>query len=76
MRSGDPCSQAACCGHMKTYKTEVLVDINKRIRRLECSVCGNRPENNKWALSLEHAPRMPAHKPRKIRLTQTRLKFK
>ena len=48
MRSlpGDRCSVNACRGVLTVYTTRV--ESGMRVRYLECSNCGHKPEDSKW----------------------------
>lgn len=54
-RSGDPCEQPGCGGHLVTYSSRV--DGERRVRYLHCKTCQHRPQNNKWVLPLQFTKR-------------------
>jgi hypothetical protein len=53
MRSlpGDKCLMGGCGGVLKVYTT--LVRDGFRIRYLECSNCGFKPDDSKWVTAIE-----------------------
>jgi len=77
-RSGENCEIEGCGGVLKTYKTSVMPALKKRVRSLECNVCGHRPEKNKMVIPLEYAPIQqlrPTSRNTAKRLVQKRIRF-
>lgn len=54
-RPGDPCPRPGCRGRLTVYHTHV--DGDRRVRYLECDVCGGKPADNKQIVPLEFSPR-------------------
>lgn len=64
---GQACGKPGCRGYLKTYKTRPLSKIAFRKRWLECSECGDRPDDNTMLVPLAFAPR------RQSRMKQARI---
>lgn len=48
---GDACTQPGCVGELIVYSTKI--EAGARVRYLECSVCGHKPEDNKWVSPIQ-----------------------
>lgn len=53
MRSlpGDPCPTGDCKGVLTVYTTRI--EAGMRVRYLECSNCGVKPEDSKWVTPIQ-----------------------
>lgn len=47
---GDACSERGCTGELVVYSTKI--EAGMRIRYLECSACGHKPDDNKWVVPI------------------------